>query len=138
MPPPPPPPLPTGALKKPALDRVNNGMTCPVLNSVGKSPDLNDSLNIVAIFPAIHFADSLSSAELMLSGPDAFQKLFHFSRTDKSKLAKGTLHIRTIWTGEIVFALWLCQQMSEMRGQICQVHRRGKSLILATRDVVNC
>ena len=53
----------------------NNGMTCPVLNSVGKSPDLNDSLNIVAIFSAIHFADSLSSAELMLSGPDAFDGL---------------------------------------------------------------
>ena len=53
----------------------NNGMTCPVLNSVGKSPDLNDSLNTVAIFPAIHFADSLSSAELMLLGPDAFDGL---------------------------------------------------------------
>ena len=51
---------------------------------------------------------------------------------------KGTLHIRTIWTGEVVFALWLCQQMSEMRGQFCQVYRQGKSLILATRDVVNC
>ena len=46
----------------------NNGMTCHVLNSVGMSPDLNDSLNIVAIFPAIHFGDSLSSAELILSG----------------------------------------------------------------------
>ena len=65
-------------------------MKYPVLKSVSKSPDLNDSLNTVAAvhFQQYIFSDSLSSAELMfwyfchlcamLLGPDAFDGLRPF------------------------------------------------------------